>query len=147
MDLKQLVSECATSVAPLLEAEVELKQELADVDRIHTDQDILRRVVMNVLGNAVKFTEKGSITLVLKSADGGVELSIADTGPGIPAEELPHIFEEFRQVDGQGSTKTQEGSGLGLAIVKKMVELLGGKIKAVSEVGQGTKFSLRIKDY
>ena len=145
VDLKQLVSECATSVTPLLEAGVELKQELADVDRIHTDQDVLRRVVMNVLGNAVKFTEEGSITVSMKSVGGWVELSVADTGSGIPPEDLPYIFDEFRQVESE--EEKREGTGLGLSNAKKLVELLGGTISVESEVGKGTQFTLRLTDY
>jgi len=78
-------------------------------------------------------------------ADGTVELSIADTGVGIPPEDLPHIFDEFRQVERQGGEQT-EGTGLGLAIAKKTVDLLGGVLTATSEVGVGTTFTLRIGD-
>ena len=86
---------------------------------------------------------EGSITVSLKPVDEWVELSVVDTGPGIPAADLPFIFEEFRQVEGQ----EKEGTGLGLAIAKKSVELLGGSLSAESEVGQGTTFTLRIGDY
>ena len=78
-------------------------------------------------------------------ADGTVELSIADTGVGIPPEDLPHIFDEFRQVERQGGEQT-EGTGLGLAIASKTAELLGGTLAAESEVGRGTTFRLRISD-
>ena len=78
-------------------------------------------------------------------ADGTGELSIADTGVGIPPEDLPHIFDEFRQVERQGGEQT-EGTGLGLAIAKKTVDLLGGVLTATSEVGVGTTFTLRIGD-
>ena len=78
-------------------------------------------------------------------ADGTVELSIADTGVGIPPEDLPHIFDEFRQVERQGGEQT-EGTGLGLAMAKKTVDLLGGVLTATSEVGVGTTFTLRIGD-
>ena len=78
-------------------------------------------------------------------ADGTVELSIADTGVGIPPEDLPHIFDEFRQGERQGGEQT-EGTGLGRAIAKKTVDLLGGVLTATSEVGVGTTFTLRIGD-
>ena len=145
VNVQQLIAECTTSVAPLIKPEVELIQDLADAPALHTDADLLRRVIMNILGNAVKFTEAGSITLALKAADKGIELSITDTGPGIPAEQLPHIFDEFRQVE--GAVKTQEGSGLGLAIVKKTVKLLAGTIRAESTIGEGTTFTLQINNY
>ena len=146
VDLKQLAEECAISVESLLQPGVELRRELADVEPVQTDADRLRRVAMNLLSNAVKFTEVGRITIALKPVDGWVELAVADTGAGIPAADLPHIFDEFRQVEGQEST-APEGTGLGLSIAKKSVELLGGTIAVESEVGQGTAFALRIRDY
>ena len=93
-----------------------------------------------------KFTDTGSITLSLCSVEGATELSIADTGVGIPPEDLPHIFDEFRQVERQGGEQT-EGTGFGLAIARKTVELLGGTISATSEVGVGTTFTVRMGDY
>ena len=113
---------------------------------VYTDADRLRRVVMNLLSNAIKFTERGEVLLSVRSLTDGIELAVADTGRGIPPEDLPFIFEEFRQVEGQEQV-AQEGSGLGLAIAKKSVELLGGTIQVESQVGTGTKFSLRIADY
>jgi signal transduction histidine kinase len=77
-------------------------------------------------------------------ADGGVELAVADTGVGIPAEDLPHIFEKFRQAKRQGHRP--EGSGLGLAIAKRSVELLGGTVEVGSEFGKGTRFAVRLAD-
>jgi len=144
--LKQLAEECAASVESLVKPGVELVQQIDDVPSVRTDPDILRRVLMNLLSNAVKFTEEGSITVSVRPVYGQVELSVADTGLGIPAEDLPHIFEEFRQVERQGSTE-KEGTGLGLAIARRSVELLGGTIAAESEVGKGTTFAIRIADY
>jgi signal transduction histidine kinase len=146
VDLRHLAAECAEAMAPLLRSEVELRQLLEPVPSLRTDPDRLRRVLTNLLGNAAKFTEQGSITLSVRPADSGVELVVADTGVGIPAEELPYIFDEFRQVARKGST-AQEGTGLGLAIVKKYVDLLGGRIAVESTVAQGTRFVLRLRDY
>ena len=144
--LKQLATECIVSVESLVKPGVQLEQQLADVSPVHTDADRIRRVVMNLLSNALKFTEQGSITVSAQLVDGWIELSVADTGSGIPPEDLPHIFDEFRQVEGQEGAQ-QEGTGLGLSIAKKSVELLGGMIEVESEVGKGTKFTLRITDY
>ncbi len=141
----QLVRDCITSVRPLVKADVELEVSV-DEAQIHTDSDRIRRVVMNLLSNAVKFTDQGTITVSLRQDDDAVELAVADTGQGIPAEDLPHIFEEFRQVEREGGAQT-EGTGLGLSIAKKSIELLGRTISAESEVGEGTTFTLRIGDY
>ena len=142
VDLRQLVSDCVTSV--LVKPDVRLEEQIEEIGSVHTDADLLRKVVMNVMGNAAKFTERGSITVSVRPAGEWIELSVADTGSGIPAEDLPHIFDEFRQVDREGG---QEGTGLGLSIAKKSIELLGGSISAESEVGAGTTFTLRIRDY
>ena len=116
VNLGQLVRDCITSVRPLVKSDVEL-EERVDEAQVHTDSDRLRRVVMNLLGNAVKFTEKGSITVSLRQDGDSVELAVADTGKGIPAEDLPHIFDEFRQVEREGAEK--EGTGLGLSILPR----------------------------
>ena len=94
----------------------------------------------------MKFTERGSITVSLKAFDGWAELSVADTGQGIPADDLPHIFDEFRQVQRNGGAE-KEGTGLGLSIAKKSIEMLGGSIVAASQLGAGTTFTLRLRDY
>jgi signal transduction histidine kinase/ligand-binding sensor domain-containing protein len=166
VDLRQLANECADALESIVHESVVLRRDLADVGLINSDPDRLRQIVMNLLGNATKFTESGSITLSLKhisgrasstdsssagpvdgedaaSSDTQIELSVADTGIGIPADDLPHIFDEFRQVERQGG-EGAEGTGLGLAIAKKTVDLLGGEITATSEVGVGTTFSVRI---
>ena len=100
---------------------------------------------MNLLGNALKFTEAGTVTVSLGVRDGWTELVVSDTGVGISAEDLPHIFDEFRQVARKGST-AQEGTGLGLAIVRRSIELLGGTVQCESEEGTGATFTIRLKD-
>ena len=153
MDLKieevdpgHLVRECVSAVTPLVGPEVELRRELADVGTIRTDQNRLRRVLMNLLSNAVKFTEAGHIAVFLRRSGAWLELGVADTGVGIPPEDLAHIFNEFRQVESRGG-KSQEGTGLGLAIAQKSIELLGGTVAVESEVGVGTRFTVRVRDY
>ena len=100
---------------------------------------------MNLVGNAIKFTDEGSIAVSLSARDRWIELSVRDTGIGIPAADLPHIFDEFRQVDSK--EKKREGSGLGLAIARKSAEMLGGTLTARSRVGEGSTFTLRLSDY
>jgi two-component system, sensor histidine kinase ChiS len=144
VDVRTLASECADSLESIVGENVVLRRDLADVGLVHSDPDRLRQVIMNLIGNATKFTESGSITLSLRSdADDTVVLSIADTGIGIPAADLPHIFDEFRQVERQGG-EAAEGTGLGLAIARKTVELLGGELSATSDVGVGTTFIVRL---
>jgi signal transduction histidine kinase/CheY-like chemotaxis protein/HPt (histidine-containing phosphotransfer) domain-containing protein len=108
------------------------------------DAKRLNQVVLNLLGNAVKFTSRGQITVrVAATADvvgeDGVRISVTDSGVGISANELEHVFDRFRQAD-QGSNRRFGGSGLGLAIVKLWVQAMGGKVSATSYLGEGSTF-------
>src|SRR3712207_2188666 len=108
-------------------------------DEIEADERKVKQVVFNLLSNAVKFTpDGGRVEVTARRADGAVEVAGRDTGIGIVPEDLPHVFDEFRQV-GQGSAKA-EGTGLGLALTRKLVELHGGSIRAESAVGAGSTF-------
>ena len=104
----------------------------------------LRQILINLIGNAIKFTPHGSITIAAKHDKNFVTFSIYDTGLGIPESELPHIFDTFHQVD-NSSTRDAGGSGLGLAITKRLVELHGGTIEVESKLGSGTTFIFTIK--
>lgn len=106
---------------------------------LRTDPGKLKMVLKNLIGNAVKFTERGSITVAAQSHEGGVEIRVTDTGIGIPREALAVIFEPFRQVH-DALTRQKKGTGLGLHIVKRLLELLSGSIVVESEVGQGSTF-------
>ncbi|RUW10155.1 response regulator, partial [Mesorhizobium sp. M1A.F.Ca.IN.020.06.1.1] len=107
------------------------------------DAGRFRQIVTNLLGNAVKFTEKGHVLIDVGGdvVDGTVQLKVRveDTGIGIPAEKLQSVFEKFAQVDGS-STRRHEGTGLGLAISARLVDLMGGKIGVESEIGRGSVF-------
>lgn len=112
--------------------------------RLRADSHHLRQILLNLLGNAIKFTQRGEITLAValkKSSAEGVtaRFEIKDTGIGIPADLLPRIFERFVQVD-QSATRRFGGSGLGTTIAKQLVELMGGNIGVHSQIGQGTTF-------
>jgi CheY-like chemotaxis protein/HPt (histidine-containing phosphotransfer) domain-containing protein len=110
----------------------------------------VRQILHNLLSNAVKFTHTGQITVSVKAPapeQGDVldlELVVADTGMGIPAEKLPLIFEKFTQADGS-ITRRFGGTGLGLAITKKLAEMHGGAVTATSEVGAGSEFRVKLK--
>jgi len=103
------------------------------------DPGRLRQVLLNLIGNAVKFTEKGSVRVSAAVAPDGIRVEVADTGIGIPAESFPRLFQSFSQVDGS-TTRRYEGTGLGLAISRQLVELMRGRIGAESEPGRGSTF-------
>jgi two-component system OmpR family sensor kinase len=106
------------------------------------DRDLLYLAVYNLLDNALKFTRPGDTVEVRAFEDGAsVVIEVADTGPGIPEDELPHVWEELYR--GQGA-RAAPGSGLGLALVRAIVELHGGQINLRSRAGQGTVFTVRL---
>ncbi len=106
---------------------------------IHTDSRKLKVVIKNLVGNAIKFTEKGSVTIDAHARNGGMEITVTDTGIGIPPEAQALIFEPFRQVSGS-DTRLYSGSGLGLHIVQRLLELLEGTVMVESELGRGSTF-------
>lgn len=110
-----------------------------DLPPLHTDVVKLRMVMKNLLTNALKFTKEGFITVTTRARGAGVEFSIADTGVGIATEDLPHIFDAFRQGTA-GIPHTHGGVGLGLYIVRQLLDLLGGSISVQSEHGKGSLF-------
>ncbi len=112
---------------------------------VYGDRTRLRQILINLVGNAVKFTDEGTVSVTSRPLDGGVELEVADTGVGIPEKDLPAIFDRFRQVD-SSSTRKAGGTGLGLAITRKLVELHGGTIGVTSRLGEGSVFTFSLMD-
>jgi two-component system, OmpR family, phosphate regulon sensor histidine kinase PhoR len=109
---------------------------------ITADRDLLERAMVNLIHNSVKFTPRGgSIDVSARSQDGSVTIDVSDTGEGIDQADLPRVFERFYKAD---RARRAEGTGLGLAIVKHTAEAHGGHVKAVSELGKGSTFSLSI---
>jgi len=104
---------------------------------VFADSRRVEQILTNLVGNALKFTGRGSVTLAAHPTEAGVQISVADTGVGISAEELPHIFDKFYQARKQTESATR-GTGLGLAITRQLVELHGGRIWAESAPGRGT---------
>ncbi|MBC6956882.1 MAG: HAMP domain-containing protein [Chloroflexi bacterium] len=107
------------------------------------DKDRITQIVVNLLSNAFKFTEKGAVDLTITGRTNSWVISVADTGIGIPPHALNYIFDEFRQVDGS-SKRMYGGSGLGLAIVRNLCRLLNGKVSVTSEVGLGSVFTVTL---
>ena len=110
---------------------------------VHVDRDMWERVVLNLLSNALKFTLSGSVGVSLCLDGDSVLLRVRDTGSGIPADELPQLFQRFHRVQG-ARARTHEGSGIGLALVNDIVRLHGGRISVQSTSGEGTTFEVRI---
>jgi PAS domain S-box-containing protein len=110
---------------------------------VYVDRELWAKVVLNLLSNALKFTFAGTVEVRLSATGSGVCLEVADTGTGIPAAELPHLFERFHRVSGAAS-RTHEGSGIGLALVAELVDLHGGTVTATSEPGAGSTFTIEV---
>jgi heavy metal sensor kinase len=142
IDLATLLNDVADSLRPLAENKrLELNCSLPPSLDIAGDMDLLIRLIVNLLDNAIKYTERGSITLSAEAKDAWAVIEVADTGIGIPAEHLPHIFERFYRVE---PSRSSNGTGLGLSIARRIVEAHGGKIEVQSEANRGTTFTVRL---
>ncbi|MCP4118088.1 MAG: response regulator [Desulfobacteraceae bacterium] len=111
--------------------------------QIESDENRVHQILQNLIGNAVKFTEQGGVIVSAGSDAENIHIEVSDTGIGISKKDLPHIFEEFRQVDGS-SSRPYEGTGLGLTIAGKAVTMLGGNISVESTLGKGSTFFLTL---
>jgi signal transduction histidine kinase len=107
------------------------------------DEQRLTQVLLNLVGNAIKFTDAGEVRITAAAANDHYALSVSDTGPGIPPQERDKIFEKFHQID-SSITKAKGGTGLGLAIAKQIVEMHGGRIWVESTLGQGSTFRMEL---
>ena len=110
---------------------------------VRVDRDMWEKIVLNLISNAFKFTFHGEIAVALARRGDQVALTVRDTGTGIVADALPHVFERFYRVEGT-TGRTHEGTGIGLALVQELVRLHGGSIGVTSELGRGTTFSVAI---
>ena len=146
LELAGVVERVIEGLRPAAEAkQIRIQSALDSTSTILGDANRLQQVAANLMSNAVKFTPKGGrVQVFVERRDSSVDLTVADTGQGIPPDFLPHVFERFRQADGALSRKTS-GLGLGLAIVRHIVELHGGTVVAHSEgTGQGATFTVRL---
>jgi signal transduction histidine kinase len=144
VDLGALVLDVAKSQRPIVQkkgVEVRVRNDTPS-PVVRGDEARLRQVLTNIISNAVKFTERGSIDISVVQSAGVVEVRVKDTGPGIPPEALPKLFREFVQL---GSLRQRaHGTGLGLAICKRLLEAHGGEVRAESVVGQGSTFIVTV---
>lgn len=143
VDLKHLLPQVLENLRGMMNGKsIEIRWEIQDdLTPIESDPLKIRQIVLNLLSNAIKFTEVGSITVTAANAERGVRFSIQDTGIGMRKEDIPYIFDPFRQIDGS-LTRKVGGSGLGLTIVKNALQILGGKIDVQSEPGRGSTFTV-----
>ncbi|MDO8950302.1 MAG: PAS domain S-box protein [Actinomycetota bacterium] len=143
-------------VRPLAEGVMEMVRPLADAkgieltltcqpgtDQLRSDHRFVSQILTNLLGNAIKFTGSGSVSLTISVEREHMSFAVVDTGRGIPASEAPHVIEEFYQAEPMGEAKNQ-GTGLGLAISSRLAAMIGATIDVASEVHVGSRFTLRV---
>ncbi len=143
----EIVAECIEMTRPMLgEKRIRLVSEVApDCPDVETDPLRLKQILLNLLGNAVKFTDSGQVRIKAEPSPGGdVLFSVIDTGIGIPKEEQELIFDRFYQVDGS-ATRRHGGAGLGLALVRHLVKILGGSVSVQSRPGHGSRFTVTLQ--
>ena len=141
IDMRQMANDVIATAAPLAETKnLQLYCNIGDdVDIVEADRTRLRQVMWNIIGNAIKFTEKGHVALNMQMQNNNLLVSIEDTGIGIKEENVHIVFEQFRQIDGN-LNRSVGGTGLGMPITKKLIELHGGEIWIESSVGRGSTF-------
>jgi signal transduction histidine kinase len=141
--LADLVRAVAAVAEPLAKQKgIVFEVELADPTlRVITDIDRARQILINLAGNAVKFTDKGAVRMKAEASVSHVRIAVIDSGIGIPAAHQRHLFKPFAQVD-TGLTRRHGGTGLGLYISSQLAKLLGGSIELESEQGKGATFTL-----
>jgi len=145
MSVNHTLSDAAALVEPMAtDKNLKLVVKLLNEDQsIQTDGTKLRQMLVNLLSNGIKFTEKGEVFLGCAVSDGVLEVSIADTGVGIAAENIEYVFEPFWQAE-QTATRKTGGTGLGLSVTRKLARLLGGDVTVASRIGAGTTFQLTL---
>ena len=143
--ISELLAEVIPSMEPLVrEKGLTLTYSITpNIGSIHADRAKTKQVLINILGNAVKFTKKGSVKLNVTETDNDFIFSVTDTGIGIKQEDLQTIFDSFRQVE-PAQMEDYKGTGLGLAISKQFIEMQGGRIWAESKLGKGSNFSFSV---
>jgi two-component system phosphate regulon sensor histidine kinase PhoR len=143
LPLEPLVGEVVRLLSVLAQEKgLALDLEVADPACVHGDRNRMAQVFKNLIGNAIKFTDGGGIRVRQWVADGEVHVAVADTGSGIPAADLPHIFENFYRVE--GGDRLREGTGLGLALVRMILDAHVARLEVESEEGRGSVFTVHL---
>ncbi len=123
-----MIDQCVTTATPLLKPGVTLERDYArELALVHSDQDKIKQVILNLLSNAAKFTHQGKITVTAQTDESNLMISVTDTGIGMSDEAMQRIFEEFQQAD-TSTTREYGGTGLGLSISRSLAQLLGGHL-------------------
>ena len=145
VDLATLTNELASTFRSAMEtAGLDLVVDCPPLpEQVYVDPEMWEQIVLNLLSNAFKFTLKGSVTVSVRAAGSSAQLTISDTGSGIPESELPHIFERFHRVEGAPG-RSYEGTGIGLALIQELVKLHGGTVSVESKVDQGSAFRVSV---
>ena len=144
-DLAALTADLASAFRSAIErAGMTLVVDCSPLDEpAYVDRDMWEKIVLNLVSNAFKYTLKGEVRVSLRRDGPSIELTVADTGVGIPERELPHVFERFHRVEGiQG--RTHEGTGIGLSLVQELAKLHGGSVSVTSQPGAGSTFRVTI---
>ena len=147
IDFRQLTQLVMSLSKPLLGGKpLELQNQIADdLPPVYGDENRLQQIMHNLIGNAIKFTASGEVTVTAQvTEDNRIEITVADTGIGIPTDKFDDIFKSFEQVDAS-TAREYGGTGLGLSITKQLVELHGGTISVASELGHGSQFTLTLQ--
>jgi len=144
-NIRDTIEDALGMVSPMIEEKgLKLNSEISEEVRyIYSDEKKVKQILINLLNNAVKFTDSGQIDLKCRILNNNIEISVSDTGIGIKKDNIEFIFDEFRQIDGT-VTREYGGTGLGLSISKKFIEALGGSIWCESEYSKGSKFTFTI---
>jgi signal transduction histidine kinase len=143
--IASVVEEVVTSLAPLVaQKRLRFKTELDDPAlELSSDRKKCFQILLNLANNALKFTQQGEVRICVASSPGHVTIVVSDTGIGIKPGSMTHLFEAFRQVDGS-ARRVYEGTGLGLYLCKQLTSMLGGEIRAESEFGAGSRFTVAL---
>jgi len=143
--MRNVVNQVAESLLPLAgQKGLSLSVKIApDVDMLASDERRVRQVLINLANNAIKFTEKGTVTITCLTRDSRVEVAITDSGIGIKDEDIGKLFKPFQQLD-TGISRKYEGTGLGLSVCKRILDMLGGDIQVKSQFGKGSTFTFTL---